>query len=184
MSNFLSLHPNGELDILSFAGKDASAEFDMFHPLVVIVNFAQEAIIVSLGTGGESGCAHASHVSAVAQVASSGVAGRIALKPTRTEGTEWMDTEKLSIPVIEPFIHMVLAFMNGSQKPRMETATSAKRSGRGEMLTWHPCFQSVCTLQSCTVRIYLQRNTAPDNACTHWLKDRLEENILFTYPST
>ena len=39
MSNFLSLHPDGELDILSFAGKDASAEFDMFHPLGVIVNF-------------------------------------------------------------------------------------------------------------------------------------------------
>ena len=43
--------------------------------------------------------------------------------------------------------------------------------------TWHPCFQPVCTLQSCTVRIYLQSCTAPDNACTRWLKDRLEENI-------
>ena len=178
-----SLHPDGELDILSFAGKDASAEFDMFHPLGVIVNFAQEAIIASLGTGGESVCAHVSHVSAVAQVASSGVAGRIVLKPTRTEGTEWMDTEKLSILVIEPFIHMVLAFMNGGQEPRTETAMSAKRSGRG-VLTWHPSFQSVCTLQSCTMRIYLQSYTAPDNACTHWLKDRLEENISSTYPST
>ena len=102
---------------MPFAVKDASTEFDMFHPLGVIVNFAQEAIITFLGTGGESGCAHASHVSAVAQFASSGVAGRIALKPTKTEGTEWMDTEKLSIPVIEPFIHIVLAFMNGGQEP-------------------------------------------------------------------
>ena len=131
VSNFLSLYPVGELDILPSAVKDASTEFDMFHPLGVTVNFAQEAIIASLGTGGESGCAHASHVSAVAQVASSGVAGRIALKPTRTEGTEWMDTENLSIPVIEPFIHMVLAFMNGGQEPRTETTMSAKRSGRG-----------------------------------------------------
>ena len=97
VSNFLSQHSVGELDILFFAVKDASAEFDMFHTLGVIVNFAQDAIIASLGTGGESGCAHESHVSAVAQFASSGVAGRIALKPTRTEGTEWMDTEKLSI---------------------------------------------------------------------------------------
>ena len=99
MSNFLSQHRVGELDILLFAVKDASSFFDMFHPLGVIVNFAQEAIIASLGTGGESGCVHASHVSAVAQVASSGVARKIALKPTRTEGTEWMDTENLSIPV-------------------------------------------------------------------------------------
>ena len=52
-------------------------------------------------------CVDASHVSAVTQVASSGVAGRIALKPTRTEVTEWMDTGKLSILVIEPFIHVV-----------------------------------------------------------------------------
>ena len=68
MSNFLSLFPVGELDILPFAVKDASDEFDMFHPLGAIVNFAQEAIIASLGTGGESGGAHASHVSAVAEV--------------------------------------------------------------------------------------------------------------------
>ena len=135
MSDFLSQHPVGELDILFFAVKDASAEFDMFHTLGVIVNFAQDTIIASLGTGGESGCAHESHVSAVAQFASSGVAGRIALKPTRTEGTEWMDTEKLGIPVIEPLIHIVLAFMNGGQEPRMESAMSAKRTGRGEVLT-------------------------------------------------
>ena len=38
----------------------------MIHPLGVIVKYAPEAIIGSLGTGGESGCAHASHVSAVA----------------------------------------------------------------------------------------------------------------------
>ena len=116
-------------------GSSCMAEFDMFHPLGVIVNFAQEAIIASLRTGGESGCSHASHVSAVAQVASSGVAGRMALNPTRIEGTEWMDKEKLSIPLIEPFIHIVLAFMNGGQEPRMETAMSAKRSDRGEVLT-------------------------------------------------
>ena len=51
MSNSLSLYFVGELDILLFAVKDVSSEFDMFHPLAVIVNFAQEAIIPSLGTG-------------------------------------------------------------------------------------------------------------------------------------
>ena len=29
--NFLSRHPGGELAILTFAGKDATAEFDMIH---------------------------------------------------------------------------------------------------------------------------------------------------------
>ena len=31
VSNFLSRHPGGELAILTFAGKDATAEFDMIH---------------------------------------------------------------------------------------------------------------------------------------------------------
>ena len=126
-----------------------------------------EAIIGSLGTGGESGCAHASHVSAVAQVASSGVAERRSkdcAKANKNRRDRMDGFRKVSIPVIELFIHMVLAFMKGGQEPQTKTAMSAKRSGRGEVSTWYPCFQSVCTLQSCTVRIYLRSCTALDNA--------------------
>ena len=36
MTKFLPDHPGGELAILTFAGKDATAEFDMIHPPDVI----------------------------------------------------------------------------------------------------------------------------------------------------
>jgi len=49
VSNFLSQHPGGELAILTFAGKDASAEFDMIHPPDVIEKYAPDAIIGELG---------------------------------------------------------------------------------------------------------------------------------------
>ena len=32
VTKFLPDHPGGELAILTFAGKDATAEFDMIHP--------------------------------------------------------------------------------------------------------------------------------------------------------
>merc|ERR1712241_370108 len=53
VTNFLSQHPGGELAILTFAGKDASAEFDMIHPPDVIEKYAPDAIIGKLGEGGE-----------------------------------------------------------------------------------------------------------------------------------
>merc|ERR1712012_644998 len=52
VANFLSQHPGGELAILTFAGKDASAEFDMIHPPDVIEKYAPDAIIGKLGEGG------------------------------------------------------------------------------------------------------------------------------------
>ena len=36
VTKFLPDHPGGELAILTFAGKDATAEFDMIHPPDVI----------------------------------------------------------------------------------------------------------------------------------------------------
>ena len=127
-----SLHFDGELDILSFAGNDASAEFDTFHPLRVIVNFVQEAIIASLGTGGESGWAHASHVSAVAQVASSGVAGRRSKDCAKSNNNlrARMDGyRKVSIPFIEPFIYMVVGLHEG--RPR-----AANEDGHEHRVLW------------------------------------------------
>merc|ERR1739845_307308 len=52
VTSFLSQHPGGELAILTFAGKDASAEFDMIHPPDVIEKYAPDAIIGKLGEGG------------------------------------------------------------------------------------------------------------------------------------
>merc|ERR1711985_46153 len=45
VTNFLSQHPGGELAILTFAGKDATAEFDMIHPPDVVEKYAPDAVI-------------------------------------------------------------------------------------------------------------------------------------------
>jgi predicted heme/steroid binding protein len=55
VTNFLSQHPGGELAILTFAGKDATEEFNMIHPPDVIGKYAPDAIIGELGTGGGGG---------------------------------------------------------------------------------------------------------------------------------
>merc|ERR1712025_1060854 len=55
VTNFLSQHPGGELAILTFAGKDATEEFNMIHPPDVIPKYAPDAIIGALGSGGGGG---------------------------------------------------------------------------------------------------------------------------------
>merc|ERR1719231_2249492 len=53
VTEFLKDHPGGELAILTFAGKDASEEFDMIHPPDVIDKYLpKEKILGSLGGGG------------------------------------------------------------------------------------------------------------------------------------
>jgi len=54
VSNFLGQHPGGELAILTFAGKDATEEFNMIHPPDVIGKYAPDAVIGMLGGGGEA----------------------------------------------------------------------------------------------------------------------------------
>jgi len=52
VTNFLKDHPGGELAILTFAGKDATEEFNMIHPPDVIGKYAPDAIIGKVGSGG------------------------------------------------------------------------------------------------------------------------------------
>jgi len=52
VTNFLKDHPGGELAILTFAGRDATEEFNMIHPPDVIPKYAPNAIIGMLGAGG------------------------------------------------------------------------------------------------------------------------------------
>merc|ERR1719453_1446765 len=52
VTNFLSEHPGGELAILTFAGKDATEEFNMIHPPDVIGKYAPDAVIGQIGGGG------------------------------------------------------------------------------------------------------------------------------------
>ena len=44
-------HPGGVLAIITFAGKDASEEFNMIHPPDVIGKYAPDAVIGNLGAG-------------------------------------------------------------------------------------------------------------------------------------
>merc|ERR1719160_587406 len=55
VTNFLKDHPGGELAILTFAGKDASEEFNMIHPPDVIEKYAPDAVLGMLGGGGGGG---------------------------------------------------------------------------------------------------------------------------------
>merc|ERR550537_1565232 len=56
VTSFLKDHPGGELAIVTFAGKDASEEFNMIHPPDVIGKYAPDAVIGKLAkAGGVSG---------------------------------------------------------------------------------------------------------------------------------
>merc|ERR1712187_298171 len=52
VTKFLGEHPGGELAILTFAGKDATEEFNMIHPADVIGKYAPDAVIGKLEAGG------------------------------------------------------------------------------------------------------------------------------------
>merc|ERR1712187_358135 len=52
VTKFLGEHPGGELAILTFAGKDATEEFNMIHPADVIGKYAPDAVIGMLEAGG------------------------------------------------------------------------------------------------------------------------------------
>merc|ERR1719181_806475 len=52
VTSFLGQHPGGELAILTFAGKDATEEFNMIHPPDVVGKYAPDAIIGVVGVPG------------------------------------------------------------------------------------------------------------------------------------
>ena len=114
MSNFLSQHPGGELAILTFTGKDASAEFDMMYPPDVIEKYASDAVIGAIGTGSESASVPAAGVSAATPVAASfGGGPRVKdYAEANKNRNDRMDGHgKVSLCIIGPFIYMVLNFM-------------------------------------------------------------------------
>ena len=51
VTSFLPEHPGGELAILTFAGRDASAEFNMIHPANVVQKYAPNSVLGPLQTG-------------------------------------------------------------------------------------------------------------------------------------
>merc|ERR1712216_1050885 len=59
VTSFLSEHPGGELAILTFAGKDATEEFNMIHPPDVVGKYAPDAVIGVVGVAGQPSSAPA-----------------------------------------------------------------------------------------------------------------------------
>merc|ERR1719465_147987 len=52
VTDFLKDHPGGELAILTFAGKDATEEFDMIHPPDVIDKYlSKDSVLGAVGDG-------------------------------------------------------------------------------------------------------------------------------------
>merc|ERR1719231_1741524 len=52
VTDFLKDHPGGELAILTFAGKDATEEFDMIHPPDVIEKYlSKDSVLGMVGDG-------------------------------------------------------------------------------------------------------------------------------------
>merc|ERR1719465_334910 len=74
VTNFLKDHPGGELAILTFAGKDATEEFDMIHPPDVIDKYLDPAM--KLGPVGVPGAAGGEAAPAAAAAASGGGGGK------------------------------------------------------------------------------------------------------------
>merc|ERR1719359_219594 len=55
VTDFLKDHPGGELAILTFAGKDATEEFDMIHPPDVIQKYLPASSVLGMvGAAGDS----------------------------------------------------------------------------------------------------------------------------------
>merc|ERR1719321_353477 len=60
VTSFLGDHPGGELAILTFAGKDATEEFDMIHPPDVVEKYLpKEKVLGMVGAAGASPAAAA-----------------------------------------------------------------------------------------------------------------------------
>merc|ERR1719238_1137401 len=74
VNNFLPEHPGGELAILTFAGKDATHEFNMIHPPDVIGKYAPDAVIGKVGSAAPA-------AAPAAPAASGGAAALLLSKP-------------------------------------------------------------------------------------------------------
>eukprot|EP00928_Gymnodinium_smaydae_P038637 TRINITY_DN2660_c0_g1_i3.p2 TRINITY_DN2660_c0_g1~~TRINITY_DN2660_c0_g1_i3.p2 ORF type:complete len:487 (+),score=145.61 TRINITY_DN2660_c0_g1_i3:216-1463(+) len=72
VTSFLKDHPGGELAILTFAGKDATEEFNMIHPPDVIGKYAPDAVIGAIGAGAPAASAAAGGGAAAPLLAKSG----------------------------------------------------------------------------------------------------------------
>merc|ERR1740139_1695710 len=105
VTSFLSEHPGGELAILTFAGKDATEEFNMIHPPDVVGKYAPDAIIGEIGVPGA-----AAAPAAAAASKSSGSKTRDYTRQTNNNKNRMNGTGKVG-GCFGALAYMVLGFM-------------------------------------------------------------------------
>ncbi|CAK0798423.1 unnamed protein product [Prorocentrum cordatum] len=110
VTSFLSQHPGGELAILTFAGKDATEEFNMIHPPDVIPKYAPDAAIGVLGAGGGAAPAAAAGAPA-ATAAAAGEHGARDWKLANDNRNKRMGEYGRVPGPIGALVYMVIAFM-------------------------------------------------------------------------
>jgi len=91
VTSFLKDHPGGELAILTFAGKDATAEFNMIHPPDVVSKYAPDTVIGTVE--GSAGGAPAAAVAAVPAAASGGVVAPAPIDKGDLPQSHWFKAE-------------------------------------------------------------------------------------------
>merc|ERR1719390_269966 len=98
VTKFLPDHPGGELAILTFAGKDATAEFNMIHPPDVIGKYAPDAVIGKVG---------APAAAPAAPAASGGASAPLLSKPGAPPEEEYWN----GAGILAAVYYMVYAFL-------------------------------------------------------------------------
>ncbi|KAF4759208.1 hypothetical protein FOZ63_031254, partial [Perkinsus olseni] len=76
VTHFLPEHPGGKLAIMTFAGKDATKEFNMIHPPDVVEKYAPDAILGPLVDKATAAAAPATTAAAAPSVAAPSTDGR------------------------------------------------------------------------------------------------------------
>jgi len=110
VTNFLADHPGGELAILTFAGKDATEEFNMIHPPDVIGKYAPDAVIGVVGAEGQSSSAPAASGGAGAPLLNKGSKTRDYSKSESNRKNRMKGQGKIG-GCIGAIAYMVLGFM-------------------------------------------------------------------------
>jgi len=109
VTSFLSQHPGGELAILTFAGKDATEEFNMIHPPDVVPKYAPDAVIGMVGDGG--GAAPAAGNAPAKAAAVAGAHGERDWKLANDNRSKRMQEYGRVPGPIGALVYMVISFM-------------------------------------------------------------------------
>jgi len=111
VTNFLKDHPGGELAILTFAGKDATEEFNMIHPPDVVGKYFPEGIIGVVGTGSAAPVAGSAPDAPAASAPAASAGKQVDLSRSNASYKKRMEGEGRIHGWIGALAYMALGFM-------------------------------------------------------------------------